>query len=147
MKFPGQLIVYWNDPCWDQSTQFVCNKVCNGKIFGYWKEKSKLEFVLVLSILNYYWSWGPLFSSCYQTFRHSSFGSSTLSFAQCNVKNGILFPKLFWPTVRKNCFTDRQKLFEITRTIYSSSERSEVSEQFLVTECYFNLFLEVSKIW
>ena len=35
------------------------------------------------------------------------------------------------------------KKFEITRTIYSSSERSE---QFLVTECFFNLFLEVFQI-
>ena len=35
------------------------------------------------------------------------------------------------------------KIFEITRTIYSNSERSE---QFLVTECFFNLFLEVSQI-
>ena len=33
--------------------------------------------------------------------------------------------------------------FEISRTIYSSSERSE---QFLVTECFFNLFLEVSQL-
>ena len=35
------------------------------------------------------------------------------------------------------------KIFEITRTIYSNSERSE---QFLVTEYFFNLFLEVSQI-
>ena len=33
------------------------------------------------------------------------------------------------------------KLLEITRTIYSNSERSE---QFLVTKYFFNLFLEVS---
>ena len=33
------------------------------------------------------------------------------------------------------------KRFEITRTIYSNSARSK---QFLVTECFFNLFLEVS---
>ena len=26
-------------------------------------------------------------------------------------KNGILLPKLFWPTVRKNCSSDREKLF------------------------------------
>ena len=32
---------------------------------------------------------------------------------------------------------------EITRRIYSNSEWSE---QFLVTECHFNLFLEVSNI-
>ena len=24
--------------------------------------------------------------------------------------NGILLPKLFWPTVRKNCSSDRKKL-------------------------------------
>ena len=50
----------------------------------------------------------------------------------------------------KNYFSDREKTFEIrgeriwknfeiTRTIYSNGERSE---QFLVTECFFNLFLE-----
>ena len=36
------------------------------------------------------------------------------------------------------------KNFEITRTIYSNSERSE---QFLVTECFFNLLLKVSQIY
>ena len=35
-----------------------------------------------------------------------------------------------------------EKSFETTRTIYSSSERSE---QFLITECFFNLFREVSE--
>ena len=35
------------------------------------------------------------------------------------------------------------KNFEITRTINSKSGRSE---QFLITECFFNLFLEVSQI-
>ena len=59
--------------------------------------------------------------------------------AQCtiykvlNFRFGILLPKLFDPTVRKN--------FEITRSIYSSSERSE---EFLVTECFCNLFVKVS---
>ena len=36
-----------------------------------------------------------------------------------------------------------RKIFEITGTIYLNSERSE---QFLATECFFNLFLEVSQI-
>ena len=35
------------------------------------------------------------------------------------------------------------KLFEITRIIYSNSEKSE---QFLVTECFSNLFLEFSHL-
>ena len=54
-----------------------------------------------------------------------------------STENGILLPKLFWPNVRKNCSIDLEN-FEINRTIYSNSERSE---QFLVTEC---LFLKVS---
>ena len=33
--------------------------------------------------------------------------------------------------------------FDITKTIYLNSERSEI---FLVTECFLNLFLEVSHI-
>ena len=58
-------------------------------------------------------------------------------------RNGILLPQLFWPTVRKNCSSDREKLlkfrdwrprickiFEITWTIHSNSERSE---KFLIT--------------
>ena len=47
-------------------------------------------------------------------------------------KNGILLPKLFWPTVRKNSSSDWEKLkaegqefAKITRTIYSNSESSE----------------------
>ena len=72
-------------------------------------------------------------------------------------RNGILLLKLFWPTVRKKMFWWSRKtfeirgwkprifkIFEITWTIYSNSERSE---QFLVTECFFNLFLEVSQIY
>ena len=61
-------------------------------------------------------------------------------------------------TVRKNCSSDQENLlkfkaegreFEITRiilvtrTIYSNSERLE---QVLATECFFDLFLEVSHI-
>ena len=40
-------------------------------------------------------------------------------------------------------FAKNLQKFEITKIIYSNSERSE---QFLVTECFFNLFLEVSHI-
>ena len=27
-------------------------------------------------------------------------------------RNGILLPKLFWPTVRKNCYGDREKILK-----------------------------------
>ena len=72
------------------------------------------------------------------------------------LKYGILLPKLFWPSVRKNCSSYWEtrlkfeaerprisKLFELTITISLNSERSE---QFLETECFFSLFLEVSHI-
>ena len=68
--------------------------------------------------------------------------------------SGILLQKLFWPTVRKNCSKGSRKFFEIwgwkprickkfeiTRTIYSNSKRSE---QFLLVEYFFNLFLSGS---
>ena len=46
--------------------------------------------------------------------------------------------------VEKNLLLFRLALAILcTRTIYSNSERSE---QFLVTKCFFNLFLEVSHI-
>ena len=64
---------------------------------------------------------------------------------------GILFPKLFWPTVRKIYSTDREKLLKreaegqefakllrsLDRTIYSNSETE--------TERFFNLFLNISQ--
>ena len=53
-------------------------------------------------------------------------------------RNGILLLKLFLLTVRKILlkFEAEGNFFEITRTIYSSSERSE---KFLVTECCLKL--------
>jgi hypothetical protein len=72
-------------------------------------------------------------------------------------KNGILLPQLFQYTVRKKCSIHQEKLLKfeaesrefakkmrsLTYIICSNSERSE---QFLVTECFFNSFLEVSQI-
>ena len=59
--------------------------------------------------------------------------------------------------MRKNSFSDREiilkveaedgefaKKIEVTRSNCSNSEKSE---QFLETECFFNLFLEVSQIY
>ena len=67
------------------------------------------------------------------------------------VRFGIFFLKLFWPSVRKNCYSDTRetwgwrpricKNFEIIRTIYSNSERSE---EFLKRMGFF--FLEIFQI-
>ena len=62
-------------------------------------------------------------------------------------RNGILLPKLFWPTVRKKCSSDWEKLlkFEAEGREFAKFLRS--LEQFMVTECFFNLFLEVTHLY
>ena len=134
--------------------------------------EQKLRFWLVFGWLaklgNFFW---PIMSNFWELFFHVFMGEIFFSrnivvSAQksCNewkwkkvkkewilnkLRNiGILLPKLFWPTVKKTVeiwgWRPRIcKMFEIRRTIYSNSERSE---QFLVTECFFNLFLDVSHI-
>ena len=63
------------------------------------------------------------------------------------LKNGILLLKLLWPTERKNCSSDREKLLKfeaeggefvnfLRPLIYSNNKKSE---QFLVTECIFKI--------
>ena len=70
--------------------------------------------------------------------------------------SGILLPKLFWPTVRKNCSSDWEKhlKFEAEGREFAKILRS--LEQFIQTvkgqknfgnRILFNLFLEVSHIW
>ena len=63
-----------------------------------------------------------------------------------NCSNLLNMRNLQEPVKKAICTNDLwkfQKFFSITRTIYSNSERSD---QFLVTECFFNFFLEVSHI-
>ena len=79
-----------------------------------------------------------------------------LTIPTAKVENGKLLPELFWPTVRKNCSGDREKLLKfkaegrefakknwITKPNYSKNERSETV---LETEWFSNLFLEVSQV-
>ena len=71
--------------------------------------------------------------------------------------NGILLPKLFWHTVWKKCSSDQEKLLkfkaegrEFVNCLRSLEQFIQTagarSEQLLVTECFFNLFHEVSQI-
>ena len=50
-----------------------------------------------------------------------------------SIRNGILLPKLFWPTVRKNCSSDREKVlkFEAEGREFAKILRS--LEQFIQT--------------
>ena len=87
----------------------------------------------------------------------------TASFYEQNLmlsmSNGILLSKLFWPTVRKNCPSDRdiflryetedRKFARFLKSIELfiqtvTGQNNYRSEQFLVTKCFFSLFQEVS---
>ena len=47
------------------------------------------------------------------------------------LRNGILLPKLFWPTVRKKCSSDRELKFEAEDWDFAKNLRS--LEQFIQT--------------
>ena len=75
---------------------------------------------------------------------------------KCAGRNCILLPKLFWPTVRKNCFSDREIFWnsslkaenfeKFLRSIEQFIQTVKGQNKFLVTECFFNMFLEISHI-
>ena len=70
--------------------------------------------------------------------------------------NGTLLTKLFWPTARKNCSSDREKLLKLEAEGRKFANLLRSLEQFiqivkgqksvLLTKCFFNLFLEVSHV-
>ena len=75
------------------------------------------------------------------------------NFSNEMAKNCILFTKLFWPSVRKKCFSDQDKLlkFEAEGWEFAKVLEQLIFEQckvrtILEAECFFNLFLEVSPI-
>ena len=49
------------------------------------------------------------------------------------VKIGILLPKLFWPTVRKNCSNDREKRLEFEAESREFAKILGSLEQFIQT--------------
>ena len=48
-------------------------------------------------------------------------------------KNGILLPKLFWPTVRKNCSSDQEKNLKFEAEGWEFSKILRLLEQFIQT--------------
>ena len=66
--------------------------------------------------------------------------------------HGILFQKLFWPTRRKNCSSDWEKVLKIPvrSLIMFKNQQSNLFEQskgqnFFETKYFFNFLLDVSK--
>ena len=70
--------------------------------------------------------------------------------------NGILLTNLFWPTVRKNCSSDWDKLLKFKaegrefakflRSLEQFIQTVNGHNNFCVTEWFFNMFLEVSHV-
>ena len=50
-----------------------------------------------------------------------------------NMRNGILLPKLFWTTVRKNCSSDREKLLKFEAEGWEFAKFLSSLEQFIQT--------------
>ena len=50
-----------------------------------------------------------------------------------NERNGILLTKLFWPTVRKNCSSDREKLLKFEAKDQDFAKFLRSLEQFIQT--------------
>ena len=48
-------------------------------------------------------------------------------------RNGILLPKLFWSTMRKNCSTDREKLLKSETEDWEFAKILRSLEQFIQT--------------
>ena len=55
-------------------------------------------------------------------------------------RNGILLPKLFWPTVRKNCSRDLEKLLKFEAEGREVAKILKTLEQFIQTEKGHNNF-------
>ena len=53
-----------------------------------------------------------------------------MNFVVLEGRNGILLPKLFWPTVRKNCSSDRETLLKFETEGRESSKILRSLEQF-----------------
>ena len=49
------------------------------------------------------------------------------------LNNGILLPKMFWPTVRKNCSSDREKLLKFEAEGWEFAKLLRSLEQFIQT--------------
>ena len=50
-----------------------------------------------------------------------------------SLQNGILLPKLFWPTVRKNCSSDQIKLWKFEAEGREFAKLMRSLEQFIQT--------------
>ena len=55
--------------------------------------------------------------------------------------NGILLPKFFWPTVRKNCSSDREKILKF------EAEGREFAKSLRSLEQFFRIVKGQNNFW
>ena len=58
---------------------------------------------------------------------------TTFTGKPCQIINGILLPKLFWPTLRKNCSSDQVKLLKFEAEGGEFEKILRTLEQFIQT--------------
>ena len=75
----------------------------------------------------------PNFDNLGFPYIHSSFHRILLPEGGEEERNGILLSKLFWPTVRKNCPSDREKLLKFEAEGQEFSKFLRSLEQFVQT--------------
>ena len=119
-----------------------------------WLSHFDTAIVLLLFSRVPFWQQLPLgFSFFYLFFLHCSW---TYWGKIISDRTGILFPKLFWPTVEKNCYSYQEKKMKFEAESREFAKRLRSLEQFIQTvkgqykfwnRMLFNLFLEISQIW
>ena len=105
-------------------------------IFFFYSEWWAFSFGCSTPLERNYTSWNAFSSGTYWNPRPFQSGQAwhrTRKSWTMGKNNGILLPKLFWPTVRKSCSSDREKLlkFEAEGREFSKFLRS--LEQFIQT--------------
>ena len=69
------------------------------------------------------------------TLKNAYFGTLYIFVFQflCCFRNGILLPKLFWTTVRKNCSSDRENILKFEAEDWEFAKFLRLWEQFIQT--------------
>ena len=113
---------------------------CHSNIY-YLNKKSRLFLTFPACF------WIPIFFSNFNYDCSNLLGMINL---QEQVKKAFCYQQLFWPfSVWINCSSDREKLLKFEAFSLEFSEFLRSLEQFIqtvVTECFFNLFLEIYQI-
>ena len=71
------------------------------------KEKNHFPIKALLSLKIFVWQWLKI----QKILKYQPRAKNIFEWTQMD-GSGILLPKFFWPTVRKNCSNDREKLFK-----------------------------------